>query len=74
MFRVKGDTVEIFPAYLETALRVEFYGNTVESIREFKPLTGEVILKKQKSYIYPAKLFVTSREKIENVSLLYKLN
>lgn len=66
MFRVKGDTVEIFPAYLETALRVEFYGNTVESIREFKPLTGEVILKKQKSYIYPAKLFVTSREKIEN--------
>ncbi len=66
MFRVKGDTVEIFPAYLETALRVEFYGNTVESIKEFKPLTGEVILKKQKSYIYPAKLFVTSREKIEN--------
>lgn len=65
MFRVKGDTVEIFPAYLETAIRVEFYGDTVESIKEFNPLTGEVILKKQKSYVYPAKLFVTSREKIE---------
>ncbi len=64
-FRVKGDTVEIFPAYLETALRVEFYGDSVESIKEFKPLTGEVISKKEKSYIYPAKHFVTTGEKVE---------
>ncbi|MDR0800895.1 MAG: excinuclease ABC subunit UvrB [Endomicrobium sp.] len=64
-FRVKGDTVEIFPAYLETALRIEFYGDTVESIREFNPVTGEVINKKDKAYIYPAKLFVTDKYKID---------
>ncbi|MCL2334928.1 MAG: excinuclease ABC subunit UvrB [Endomicrobia bacterium] len=65
-FRVKGDTVEIFPAYLETAIRVEFFGDTIESIKEFKPLTGEVILKKDKAYIYPAKHFVTTGDKINN--------
>ncbi|MDR1696193.1 MAG: excinuclease ABC subunit UvrB [Endomicrobium sp.] len=65
-FRVKGDTVEIFPAYLETAVRIEFYGDTVESIKEFKPLTGEVVSKKEKSYIYPAKHFVTTAPKLEH--------
>jgi len=65
-FRVKGDTVEIFPAYLETAIRVEFFGDTIESIKEFKPLTGEVILKKDRAYIYPAKHFVTTGDKINN--------
>ncbi|MCL2390307.1 MAG: excinuclease ABC subunit UvrB, partial [Endomicrobia bacterium] len=64
-FRVKGDTVEIFPAYLETAIRIEFYGDTIESIKEFNPLTGEVAVKKDKSYIYPAKHFVTTGPKIE---------
>jgi excinuclease ABC subunit B len=63
-FRAKGDTVEIFPAYLETAVRVEFYGDSVESIKEFNPLTGEITAKKDKAYIYPAKLFVTSGEKV----------
>jgi excinuclease ABC subunit B len=65
-FRVKGDTVEIFPAYLETAMRIEFYGDTVESIKEFNPITGEVINKKNRAYIYPAKLFVTDKYKIDN--------
>jgi excinuclease ABC subunit B len=64
-FRVKGDTIEIFPAYLETAIRVEFYGDEIESIKEFNPITGAVINKKDKAYIYPAKLFVTDKEKIE---------
>ncbi|MDR2457342.1 MAG: excinuclease ABC subunit UvrB [Clostridiales Family XIII bacterium] len=64
-FRVKGDTVEIFPAYLETAIKVEFYGDEIESIKEFNPLTGQIINKKDKAYIYPAKLFVTERDKIE---------
>ncbi|MDR1418449.1 MAG: excinuclease ABC subunit UvrB [Endomicrobium sp.] len=64
-FRVKGDTIEIFPAYLETALRVEFFGDTVESIKEFDPITGKVISKKEKSYIYPAKIFVADKEKID---------
>ncbi|MDR2395209.1 MAG: excinuclease ABC subunit UvrB [Endomicrobium sp.] len=64
-FRVKGDTIEIFPAYLETALRVEFFGDTIESIKDFNPVTGEIISKKEKAYIYPAKLFVVSKEKID---------
>jgi excinuclease ABC subunit B len=63
-FRVKGDTVEIFPAYLETALRIEFFGNTLESIKEINPLTGETISKKEKTYVFPAKLFVTNDEKV----------
>ncbi|OEG69437.1 excinuclease ABC subunit B, partial [Candidatus Endomicrobiellum trichonymphae] len=63
-FRVKGDTVEIFPAYLEAAVKIEFCGDTVERIKEFNPVTGEVISKKDKAYIYPAKLFVTDKYKI----------
>ncbi|MDR0820521.1 MAG: excinuclease ABC subunit UvrB [Endomicrobium sp.] len=64
-FRVKGDTIEIFPAYLETAVKIEFCGDTVERIKEFNPVTGEVISKKDKAYIYPAKLFVTDKYKID---------
>ncbi|MEX0332703.1 MAG: excinuclease ABC subunit B, partial [Puniceicoccaceae bacterium] len=40
-FRVRGETVEIFPAYMETAIRVEFWGDEVERIRSLEPLTGE---------------------------------
>ncbi|MDR3256843.1 MAG: excinuclease ABC subunit UvrB [Endomicrobium sp.] len=65
-FRVKGDTVEILPAYLETAIRIEFYGNMIENIKEFNPITGVIINKKDKAYIYPAKLFVTDKDKIDN--------
>ncbi|WP_413852905.1 excinuclease ABC subunit UvrB [Candidatus Ruminimicrobium bovinum] len=63
-FRVKGDTVEIFPAYLETALKVEFFGNEIDSIKEFNPLTGQILNKKNLVFIYPAKHFVTTGEKI----------
>ncbi|MDR3281453.1 MAG: excinuclease ABC subunit UvrB [Endomicrobium sp.] len=63
-FRAKGDTVEIFPAYLKTAVRIEFYGDIVESIKEFNSLTGDVLNKKNKVYIYPAKLFITSKNRI----------
>jgi len=63
-FRAKGDTVEIFPAYLKTAVRIEFYGDIVESIKEFNSLTGDVLNKKNKAYIYPAKLFITSKDRI----------
>ncbi|MDR1196067.1 MAG: excinuclease ABC subunit UvrB [Endomicrobium sp.] len=65
-FRVKGDTVEIFPAYLETAVRIEFYGDFIESIKEFNPLTGEILSKKDRTYIYPAKHFVTTEPKLES--------
>ncbi len=65
-FRIKGDTVEIFPAYLETAVRINFFGNEIDSIKEFNPLTGEIYNKKEKCFIYPAKHFVTAGDKIEN--------
>jgi excinuclease ABC subunit B len=64
-FRVRGDTVEIYPAYLETAIRVEFYGDHVERIREIEPLTGKATSEKDVTYIYPAKHFVTTRPKLE---------
>ena len=64
-FRVRGDTVDIFPAYRETALRVEYWGDTVERITEIDPLTGEILLEHDSVQIFPAKHFVTSRERIE---------
>lgn len=70
-FRAKGDTVEVFPAYLETAIRIEFFGNEIEKISEINPLTGRVIVKKKKIFIYPAKHFVTTEpqllESIKNI-------
>ena len=65
-FRIKGDTVEIFPAYLETAVRINFFGNQIDSIKEFNPLTGEIYNKKEKCFIYPAKHFVTAGDKMES--------
>jgi excinuclease ABC subunit B len=63
-FRVRGDIVEIFPAYLETALRVEFFGNTIEKLLEIDPLTGKTISEKERVCIYPAKHFVTPRPRM----------
>jgi len=63
-FRVRGDTLEIQPAYEETAIRVEFFGNTVDRIIQIDPLTGEIIGEHQSIDIYPAKHFVTSHEKL----------
>lgn len=64
-FRVKGEVVEIFPAYLETALRVEFDGDRVARLREIHPLTGAVLGEKAQTFLYPAKHFVTTRETID---------
>lgn len=64
-FRVRGDTVEIFPAYLETAIRVEFFGEEIERIREINPLTGEILSEKDRSYVYPARHFVITKPKLE---------
>src|SRR5882724_5606700 len=64
-FRVKGDTVEIFPAYLETALRVQLWGDEIEKISEIHPVTGKVIREKDRVYIYPARHFVSTREELE---------
>jgi excinuclease ABC subunit B len=61
-FRVRGDTVDVFPAYRDTAMRVEFWGDTVERITEIDPLTGEILEERQAIQIYPAKHFVTRAE------------
>ena len=64
-FRVKGDILDIFPAYLETAIRIDFFGDEIDTIKEFNVLTGEILNKKEKTYIYPAKHFVTSSDKLK---------
>jgi excinuclease ABC subunit B len=63
-FRIRGDTLEIQPAYQETALRIEFWGDKVERIVEVDSLTGEVLANRDQVDIYPAKHFVTSHEKL----------
>ncbi len=63
-FRIRGDTLEIQPAYQETALRIEFWGDKIERIVEVDPLTGEVLAHREQVDIYPAKHFVTSHEKL----------
>ncbi len=63
-FRVRGETVEIFPAYTKTAYRVEFDGEKVERIREIDPLTGDTLTRIRRIGIYPAKHFVTTEERL----------
>ncbi|MBR2876189.1 MAG: excinuclease ABC subunit UvrB [Clostridia bacterium] len=65
-FRVKGDTVEIFPVYSsENAIRVEFFGDEIDRISEFNPLTGEVKCNLSHVAIYPASHYVVEHEKME---------
>jgi excinuclease ABC subunit B len=64
-FRVRGDTLDIFPANAEVAQRVEFWGDEIERIAEFDPLTGEVLVNRTAVDIYPAKHFVTTAEKLQ---------
>jgi excinuclease ABC subunit B len=64
-FRVRGDSIEIFPAYAEQAIRVELWGDEVERISKINPLTGDTIVQLDQSAIYPAKHFVTQRATIE---------
>ncbi len=64
-FRVRGDSIEIFPAYAEQAIRVELWGDQVERISKINPLTGETITVLDQCAIYPAKHFVTDRANIE---------
>jgi excinuclease ABC subunit B len=64
-FRVKGDTIEIFPAYLETGVRIQFWGDEVETLSEIHPVTGRVIREKERTYIYPARHFVSTQPQLE---------
>ena len=63
-FRVRGDTLEIVPAYEDIAMRIQFFGDEVERIVSLDPLTGEVLAQQQEAAIYPAKHFVTSKERL----------
>ena len=63
-FRIRGDTLEILPAYEELALRVEFWGDEIERMVEIDPLTGELLAERDSIDIYPAKHFVTSYDKL----------
>ncbi|HET7471460.1 MAG TPA: excinuclease ABC subunit UvrB [Gemmatimonadales bacterium] len=64
-FRVRGDSIEIFPSYAEQAIRIELWGDEVERISKINPLTGTTIAQLEQCAIYPAKHFVTERSKIE---------
>ncbi len=64
-FRVRGDTLEVMPAYMETAYRIEFWGDEVDRISEVDPLTGEVLARLDQVEIFPAKHFVTPQERLQ---------
>jgi excinuclease ABC subunit B len=68
-FRVRGDTLEIMPAYGNLAYRVEFFGDEIERITEIDALTGEVLARHVSLDIYPAKHFITPQEKLEQAIL-----
>ena len=79
-FRVRGDTLELVPAYEEAAVRIQFFGDEVERIVQVDPLTGELLAEKQDMFIFPANHFVTPKEKLElaiediNVELVERLD
>ncbi len=69
-FRVRGDVLEIFPAYEDVAVRVEFFGDEIERMTEIDPLTGEILGKRQRLDIYPAKHWVTTKERLNQAITL----
>jgi excinuclease ABC subunit B len=64
-YRVRGDVVEIYPAYEQLAIRIEFFGDQVERIVELDPLTGELVASRDTLDIYPARHFVTTDERLQ---------
>ena len=65
-FRVKGDTVDLFPAYADIAYRISFFGDEIEDIRSFDPNNGNTIEKFQNLNIYPANIFVTTKDRMND--------
>jgi len=64
-FRARGDTVEIIPVYEELALRIEFFGDEIESLYTLNPLTGEVVAEEEEMYVFPATHYVAGPERME---------
>jgi len=65
-FRVRGDTIELCPAYTEDGLRIEFFGDTVERITRFEPMTGKKLAELEHATVFPGKQFVTTNEKLRS--------
>jgi len=63
-FRVRGDVIELFPAYTDYCLRIELFGSEIESISSFNHITGEILNKLESTAIFPAKHFVTERDTV----------
>jgi excinuclease ABC subunit B len=68
-FRVRGDVVELCPAYTEDGLRIEFFGDTVERITRFEPLTGNKIAQLEHVTVFPGKQFVTTNDKMKRAGV-----
>ncbi len=69
-FRVRGDVVDVVPSYADTGVRIEFFGNEIESIREIDHLTGRLLGEIDRAYIYPAKHFVTAAPDLDRAITL----
>ncbi len=65
-FRVKGDTVDVFPAYADSALRIVFWGDLIEEIKGIDPETGRVFDEKEQVVIYPASIFITTQARMNS--------
>ena len=64
-FRVRGDVIDVQPAYEEIATRIEFYGEEIESIKDFDPLTGEILTQRQELTVFPASHYVTPAQQMK---------
>ncbi|TGK62414.1 excinuclease ABC subunit UvrB [Leptospira wolffii] len=65
-FRVRGDSIEVYPAYHTDGIRIEFFGDEVDAISRIHPVTGQVIARQEKCFIYPAKHFIMSTPLIKD--------
>ena len=65
-FRVRGEVVDVFPAYMESAIRVEFWGDEIESLQELDPLTGDTSKNLDYFHLYPANQYITPRRKLDS--------
>ena len=68
-FRVRGDVIEVYLAYEDVGIRLEMFGENIDSITRFNPLTGEIIKEMANEFVYPAKHFVTDRKSINRITM-----
>ena len=68
-FRVRGDVIEVYLAYEDVGIRLEMFGDTIDSVTRFNPLTGEITKEMANEFVYPAKHFVTDRESINQITM-----